>query len=644
MKGGRHMKKILFMAFAVASLAACSKDDVSVETPAVEGTRMTITATRSADSRTELQPDGLTAVWSKGDRMGVFCTYKAPDGTEPNVNSKQSVFTLQESSAGKTVGAFDGEIGIAAFDETQNGGAGGTYRYYVYYPLNESYTGNQKNVQHTIAPTQTYDATSQTYDLSQNDMLIGRSVGNSRDNTDIAIEFKRVFAMMQFAVTNATGEPFRIQKIEMIAEETKNITGKFKFGISAGNWLDSEGRVILKPGVIAGNNKLTVNVDNGIVQAGGELVVKSIFNRLENLKGTDITLRVTTSKGVYETVFAGKDYSGSDNWRKTVTVDNLTPASGEGRIDNYVEGIMTLATSASAMGTASEWNKSGVFCIPDDIAYENTCQVSCPGDIALIGQYTSAANNEPLVKLTATVTFAGTLNENVNVTLKNLILSPLCEQTANATFLRFKNTACALESLTIDNCIIELPENPEVSVTNPILPLCGAGHGIKHVVIKNCIFRNIGAADNKLNRAIVGIVTNGSTDIESVVFENNTIYNAQETTLAQSMFVLLACPDMTIRNNTIYNYVGNTAAPLVKVSSGALVWKDNIVATSAATGAFVFSSLGNVTTSGCVYDNYAEATGGEPQTNAGLFKAPETGDFTVTSGSVPAGCGDQRWW
>lgn len=637
------MKKILFMAFAVASLAACSKDDVSVETPAVEGTRMTITATRSADSRTELQPDGLTAVWSKGDKMGVFCTYKAPDGTEPNVNSKQSVFTLQESSAGKTVGAFDGEIGIAAFDETQNGGAGGTYRYYVYYPLNESYTGNQKNVQNTIAPTQTYDATSQTYDLSQNDMLIGRSVGNSRDNTDIAIEFKRVFAMMQFAVTNATGEPFRIQKIEMIAEETKNITGKFKFGISAGNWLDSEGRVILEPGVIAGNNKLTVNVDNGIVQAGGELVVKSIFNRLENLKGTDVTLRVTTSKGVYETVFAGKDYSGSDNWRKTVTVDNLTPVSGESEIDNYVEGSMTLVSAVSDLGSGTNncnWDKPGVFCIGTDISFANVCQVRCT-DLTIMGRYVK--NGIPQQKLTSTVTVSKNLPENANVTLKDLVLSPLCDagKTATFTLLRFNGEVkYALNSLTVDNCIIEIPSTLSTK-NDPLIPLCGAGHGIKKIVFKNCVFRNITSDAH----AIIGINDgDGDKDIESLAIENCTFYNTNETVLSQSAIVLSTCPDMTIRNNTIYNYVGNTAAPLVKVSSGALVWKDNIVATSAATGAFVFSSLGNVTPSGCVYDNYAEAAGGEPQTNAGLFKAPETGDFTVTSGSVPAGCGDQRWW
>ncbi|MDE5638161.1 MAG: DUF4957 domain-containing protein, partial [Alistipes sp.] len=512
--------------------------------------------------------------------------------------TRQAIFALSDASAGKATGTFDGEIDFSAFDEAASGGAGGNYRYCAYYPANDAYAGKKGAVEQTLASVQTFDAAAETCDLSKNDLLVGRNITVKSPTDAVPIAFIRVFAMMQFDVVNSTGEPFRVQKIEMIAEDGKVLTGSYTININ--NGYIPGGETLLTPGgrpmFTAGSNTLTVNVDNGIVAAGEKLNVKSIFNRWENLDGTTVTLRITTSKGVYLTEFAGKDYSASDNWRKTVTVDELTPDTVEGTVDNYIEGSMTLATSGT-MGTASQWNKSGVFCISDDIAYGNTVQVATAGDISLIGRYTSAQSNEPQVELTATVTFAANLQENVNVTLKNLVLSPRCETSTNATFLRFNNTACALESLTIDNCIIELPENP-VSSTNPILPLSGAGHGIKRVVIRNCVFRNIGTA----NRAIVGIVTNGATDIESVVFENNTVYNTQEIALEQSMFVLSACPDMTFRNNTIYNYAGNETTALVKVSGGALVWRDNIVATSSASGAFVFSSLANVTAEGNVYD------------------------------------------
>lgn len=636
------MKKILFFSLVAASLTACSTDDIEVPaTAAPAATKITIAAEQAA-ARTELQPDGKTVTWAAGDRIAVYCEYLGtnPGAKAQHVERTQKIFTLQESSAGKSIGIFDGEINFAGFDESAeaSGGEGGKYRYHAYYPVNDSYKGLKGAVEQTLSPIQSFDAAAETYDLSKNDLLIGRYLEGTRDNLNIPIPFTRVFAMMQFNVANATDEPFRLQKIEMIAEEGKALTGSYKIAINASSYIVS-GQLApaSQPTFTAGNNTLTVEVDNGIVANGETLNVKSIFNRWENLEGTTVTLRVTTSKGVYETSFDGKDYSAYDNWRKTVTVDNLTPAAEE-IVDNYVEGAMTLATS-STIGTASQWSKAGVFCISEDITYNNTCQVACPGDITLIGRYTSATTKEPKVKLTSTVTFAKNLPENVNVTLKNLILSPKCETSTNATFLRFNNTACAVESLTIDNCIIELPENP-VSSTNPILPLCGAGHGIKRVVIKNSVFRNISTS----NRAIVGIITSGATDIESVVFENNTIYNTQEITLEQSMFVIVECPDVTLRNNTIYNYAGNETAALVKVSSGALVWKDNIVATSAASGAFVFSSLNNVTAEGNIYDNCAEVNGGDVQTVGNLFRDAAAGDFSVVSSEVPTGCGDQRWW
>lgn len=633
------MKKILFFSLVAASLAACSKDEVEGPSSAApEATKITITADH-ATSRTDLQGDGRTVVWSKGDRIGVYCEYKGSAGTAA-IQDKQTIFTLAETSAGHATGTFDGELDFSLFDEETCGGEGGDYRYCAYYPANDAYTGKKGAVEQTLAPVQTFDAAAETFDLSKNDLLVGRNITVKSQTDPVPITFIRVFAMMQFAVKNETGEPFRLQKIEMTAEDGKALTGSYKINVN--NAYIPGGEKLLfsggRPTFTSGSNTLTVNVDNGIVAAGETLDVKSIFNRWENLDGTTVTLRVTTSKGVYETAFAGKDYSASDNWRKTVTVDELTPDTAEGTVDNYIEGSMTLATS-STIGTASQWNKPGVYCISDDTAYGNTVQVATAGDITLIGRYTSAQNNEPQARLTATVTFAANLQENTNVTLKNLILTPKCETSTNATFLRFNNTACALESLTLDNCVIELPESP-ISSTNPILPLSGAGHGIKHVVIRNCVFRNIGTA----NRAIVGIVSSGADDIESIVFENNTIYNTQEVTLSQSMFVLLTCPDMTLRNNTIYNYAGNDATALVKLSSGALVWKDNIVSTSSASGAFVFSSLANVTAEGNVYDNCAEVKGGEARTVDGLFRDAAAADFTVVSGEVPAGCGDQRWW
>lgn len=637
------MKKILFFSLVAASLAACSKDEVEGPSSAApEATKITITADH-ATSRTDLQGDGRTVVWSKGDRIGVYCEYKGSAGTAA-IQDKQTIFTLAETSAGHATGTFDGELDFSLFDEETCGGEGGDYRYCAYYPANDAYTGKKGAVEQTLAPVQTFDAAAETFDLSKNDLLVGRNITVKSQTDPVPITFIRVFAMMQFAVKNETGEPFRLQKIEMTAEDGKALTGSYKINVNnayipgGDKLLYSGGR----PTFTSGSNTLTVNVDNGIVAAGETLDVKSIFNRWENLDGTTVTLRVTTSKGVYETAFAGKDYSASDNWRKTVTVDELTPDTAEGTVDNYIEGSMTLATLTTDIGTGTNqanWAKNGIYCIGEDLSFANVCQVRCT-DLTIIGRY--VINGMPQQKLTSTITMSANLPENANVVLKDLVLSPLCDASKSATFtlLRFNGVKYALNSITIDNCVIEIPSTLAAK-TDPLIPLCGAGHGIKNIVFKNCIFRNI----NPGTHAIIGINNgDGDTDIESLTIENCTFYNTEEINLSQSMIALSTCPDMTLRNNTIYNYAGSDATALVKLSSGALVWKDNIVSTSSASGAFVFSSLANVTAEGNVYDNCAEVKGGEARTVDGLFRDAAAADFTVVSGEVPAGCGDQRWW
>ncbi len=629
------MKKILSLSLLVAMFAACSNDPTDhINDSVAKLTPMTIIA-EFDNTRTALTSDGKTAVWSKGDKLGVYCEYLGTNGgaSTQHVDKYQQTFTLDDSSAGEVVGVFSGTTSVAGFDEAAIGtGEGGTYRYHAYYPFSAVNAKILKGaVVGTLPSTQSYDATAESWDLGNYDLLVGQYLDGTREQTEIPLMFKRVFAMMQYKITNATSEAFRIKSVTLKAEDGMALTGTYTIAINKSGSVGTELAAAGRPSFTTKVNTLTVNVDNGAVAAGESINIKSIFNRWEALADSDLTLTVETSKGTYTTSFTAKDYSTNDNWIKSVSIDELTPAATGVVVDNYIAGAMTLVNAQSdVVASGNNITKGGVFCVATDITWGGTAQLRCAEDVTFIGKTT--IDGVPQQKLA--ITLVNTQNEKyeINITLKDLIITPQL----NSYIIRFNNAPiCNIVSLTIDNCIIE------AAAANTVHPLSlsGLGKCIKKVVIKNCVFKG-------WDNGLVNATDNGNTGIESILFENNTIYTTSEVLFDTAegatnltMFKLGGCPDMTFQHNTIHNFA---KSPLVTVASGALVWKDNIVSTS-ATPSFIFSSLDNVTASGNAYHNFTEVDGGANQTIDNLFEDATNGDFTVT-GDAPSGCGDQRWW
>lgn len=633
----KKMKKILSLSLLVAMFAACSNDPTdNINNTIAKQTPMTIVA-EFDNTRTELTSDGKTAVWSKGDKLGVFCEYLGTnDGaTAQHVDRTQQTYTLDDSSAGEVIGVFSGTSSTASYDEAaSNQGEGGTYRYHAYYPISAANANVLKGkIAATLPTTQSYDATAENWKIGTYDMLVGQYLDGTKEQTEIPLSFKRVFAMMQYEITNSTSEAFRVKSVTLTAEDGMALTGSYEIAINKSGNIGEELAAAGRPVFSSAVNTLTVNVDNGAVAAGGKINIKSIFNRWEAaLADSDLTLTVVTSKGTYTTSFTAKDYSTSDNWIKRIDVDALTPLTST-EVDNYVEGAMTLVNAQSDVSANNNITKGGTYCINADIVWGGTAQLRCNTDVTLIGRKT--IDGVPQQKLTISIIQSKNTTGEINVTVKDLILTPML----NSYIVRFNNAAHDMINLTIDNCIIEAGTDFSVYPLN----LCGGGKCVKNVVIKNCVFKGWG-------NGLVNAADNGCDNIESILFENNTIYTGNEILVGNfkngngedvdlTMFKLGGCPDMTFQHNTIHNFA---KSPLVTVASGALVWKDNIVSTS-TTPSFIFSSLTGVTASGNAYHNFTEVEGGANQTIENLFEDTANGDFTVT-GDVPSGCGDQRWW
>ena len=159
------MKKILSLSLLVAMFAACSNDPTDhINNTIAKQTPVTIVA-EFDNSRTALTSDGKTAVWSKGDKLGVFCEYLGTNegASAQHVDKYQQTFTLDDSSAGEVVGVFSGTTSVASFDEVAIGtGEGGTYRYHAYYPISAANASVLKGkVTGTLPTTQSYDPTRQ---------------------------------------------------------------------------------------------------------------------------------------------------------------------------------------------------------------------------------------------------------------------------------------------------------------------------------------------------------------------------------------------------------------------------------------------------------------------------------------------------
>ena len=626
------MKKQLYNALLISGLlAGCAKEQTPAPGSAASaGTPVTITAAVDAGTRSSLGGDGRSVSWSKGDKIAVYSQVDHADGASIAVNDGyQMEFTLDEASAGNASGQFGGTL---IYYDKEAELTAPSYTLHAYYPFSAANAKNKKfAVAGTLPAVQACDMKG-TYDLSAYDFLVAETKGVKSSDASFGFTFKRVFAMMQFRITNATGESFSVRKVEMSAAG-KALAGEFKIKVhrnlnvvpdtEPGESNGNDGR----PWFLSGSESVAVSVEQGLLGSGATGTVRAMFNRWEDLKNSDLTITVTTNKGTYTQVLqtGERDFSLKDNYLLAVNVDQLTPLSTD-PVDNYVSG-MTLVNAANATIP----NNGGSFCVEGNVSISSN--VSIRGDFTVTGRYT--VNGVPTEALR--VCFA---SNNANaagkaMTFKDLIIRPLATSTSNRYIIRSNKTQADMESVSFENCIIEYPADG-IAEQEHVLVLQNSGYVIKNLTIKNCIIRNFKAG--LINYA--GATEAAQANIGSIRLIDNTIYADAATTAEYFRF---CGGQVEMRNNTFYNYASAEGGALISVAAGNVTCSQNIF--HAPTSTLLFGSAASSFYSAqnnCLY-NTAVAAGDTEGTTDPQFTSPTT-DFTPQNQSViDAEQGDMRW-
>lgn len=629
------MKKQLYNALLISGLlAGCAKEQALVPGPGIQaGTPVTITAAVAADTRSSLGSDGRSVIWSKGDKIAVYSQVESTGASAIAINDgNQMEFTLSEASAGNAAGQFEGTLLYYANEAELTDP---TYTLHSYYPFSATNAKNKKwAVAGTLPVTQTCDMKG-TYDLSAYDFLVAETKGVKSTDASFSVSFKRVFAMMQFQITNATGESFSVRKVEMSAAG-KALAGNFTIKVhrnlnvvpdtEPGESNGNDGR----PWFTAGSPSVAVSVDQGLLGNGAVGTVKAMFNRWENLKNTDLTITVTTNKGTYTKVLStgDRDFSLKDNYLLAINVDQLTPLSTD-PVDNYVEGSMTLVNADIPYTTIQG---GGTFCIDGNINIHDK-NISIRNDITILGRHT--LHGVPQDSFSACIANNDANAAGKSLLFKDLIIRPWAAGTGNRYIVRFNSSKADVENITFDNCIIEYPA-ASTQAELYLLVLHNNGFVAKNLTIKNCVIRNLKTGLITYDGAAAAAQAN----IGSIKLINNTIYADAATTAQYFQF---CGGQVEMRNNTFYNYASAEGGALISVAAGNVECSQNIF--HAPTSTLLFGSAAPALYSAqnnCLY-NTAVATGDAEGTTDPQFTNPPT-DFTPRNQSViDAEQGDMRW-
>lgn len=626
------MKKQLYNALLISGLlAGCAKEQTPAPGSAASaGTPVTITAAVDADTRSSLGGDGRSVSWSKGDKIAVYSQVDHTDGASIAVNDGyQMEFTLDEASAGNASGQFGGTL---IYYDKEAELTAPSYTLHAYYPFSAANAKNKKfAVAGTLPAVQACDMKG-TYDLSAYDFLVAEAKGVKSSDASFGFTFKRVFAMMQFRITNATSESFSVRKVEMSAAG-KALAGEFKIQVhrmlnvvdgSLGTGQD--GRPLFSPG----SESVAVSVEQGLLGSGATGTVRAMFNRWEDLKNTDLTVIVTTNKGTFTKVLntGERDFSLKDNYLLEVNVDQLTPLSTD-PVDNYVEGSMTLVNADIPYTTIQG---GGTFCIDGNINIHDK-NISIRNDITILGRHT--LHGVPQDSFSACIANNDANAAGKSLLFKDLIIRPWAAGTGNRYIVRFNKSKADVESITFDNCIIEYPVESTIEELY-LLILSESGFAAKNLTIKNCIIRNL----KKGLVSYAGATEAAQANIGSIKLINNTIYADAAT---QTEYFQFCGGQVEMRNNTFYNYASAEGGALISVAAGNVTCSQNIF--HAPTSTLLFSSAASSFYSAqnnCLY-NTAVAAGDTEGTTDPQFTNPTT-DFTPQNQSViDAEQGDMRW-
>ncbi len=307
------MKKILLSLFALAGLAACSKDTVDNNVaPMPDGSEVNLIIKASTDAATRVvSEDGLNFNFVEGDAFGVyFYNANIGDGKSALENilfnaegtSEEGEFALVKDASESlwNTDAILKQSGTLIFgytpytdsDVTVNGGVEGVA------PRNTAIAGTTRAF--NLAATQKQAAAGDVAHIAANYVMAAQPAAPVKDDENtytVDLSFSGIYSIVRFQLKNETGEEITINKMRLTAEG-KQLTGVFEADLTL-NPKFANTEYALKAIEGKTNDYVEVELETpATVAANGEVMLYALVNASEVVNPV-MTVEATSGEFTY---------------------------------------------------------------------------------------------------------------------------------------------------------------------------------------------------------------------------------------------------------------------------------------------------------------------------------------------------------
>ncbi len=362
----KTMKKysiLLSAAFGIFALASCQveiglEEAITPNNPIVNGCIPFVLNANIAETKTTLDPSDYSLAWDDNDALYAVTT-----------DSEWGSGTSSSDASGDEIATFEYEEG--RFTTTKEISAGKHTFNFIYEGSGQKKYHRTAGSTHQLYATQSVDATNPAANLKANDALVGQ-ITHTVPSSFADVSLHHLYSLMKVKINNKLGADVTATSFE-IEVDGENIAGIFDVAF------DTPG-VSIKSN---GSDKITVNIDNGLIADNGSIDIYFVMAPVTGFTG-DVTFTVTDSEA--------KTYS------KTNAVSDLTFAAGTYNTANFTlkPAPMLTFTRINSMGdlTTGDYvivgekttTSYGVFpCIDSDnkgrIAYTQAYTATVPNNI-----------------------------------------------------------------------------------------------------------------------------------------------------------------------------------------------------------------------------------------------------------------------
>jgi len=505
----KMMKYFLLAAAAVAAIS-CAKENLPVEnetpTPEVELVPMTFTASyaETDDAETKVALENGATVWKLGDKIMVIS----------NTGTATEFEATEVTNEGKTA-TFEGLTENA--DE-----------YYAVYPAsaykgNASYVTDQAGGKLVVEVPQVQQAVAGTFHESAL-LCIANTKGSS-------FQFKHSCAFLKFNLAAPEG----VKSIRLKVNGSTNVAGVGYVGVNA---TDMNPKYASSDANMSAYDMITLNAPEGGFVAGENYYIAMRANSCPD----GITAYIEYTDNVKARTSASKVFTDGSIGRirnlgqldKNLT--DITPYDSyslgfdimvAGKVINKeTYGDATLVTTSQGLG------KSGVYFVNSDATASFNSGIT--GKLIVIG-------NSSGVRSTVTrtgISYVTASDDNDEMIMQNV---KYVDCTANVFQL---NAAKPFETIIFDNCLFNVATGKFFVLSN------SAANTITDFTMVNCDVEMAGA---------VSLIKMGGSTINSITLENNVFYADTEMTSFLAVNTTASVESVVLNNNTLYNTTIGTA-------------------------------------------------------------------------------------